>query len=279
MADTIIVSAEALSKKAVTIGNNLDSLLRNEFKTIEEHISRYDTIFSIIPVPAELTEKYTRGKLFYLEGRSAFVNNELSRAFEKLQQASKICREATSKAKEYLVSYFDQYDNWVKLVDDALKTSARRKNYVIIVDKFARNCQVYFSGKLKYTFEAELGPRWIGDKRHKGDNATPEGKYQVIKKLGPKQTKYYKALLINYPNEEDRKRFSDEIQNGSLPVNSDIGGLIEIHGDGGKGFHWTNGCIALKNRNMDNVFRMVSVGTPVVIVGSTKKLTELFNLE
>ncbi|MFO7656217.1 MAG: L,D-transpeptidase family protein [Bacteroidales bacterium] len=279
LADTLIIKAKALTSESVSIGNNLDILLRNDLEAASRHFSRYDSIFSRIPIPQGLTEKYTLGKLLYIESITAFKNAELNNSFKKLQSATKLCNEATGLVREYLVSYFNHYDYWVNLVEDAIKTSGKRKDYVIIVDKFARSCQVYFAGKLKHTFETELGPNWIGDKRQRGDNTTPEGRYLVSKKLGPKQTMYYKALLINYPNDEDRKRFKDEIRNGTLPANSDIGGLIEIHGDGGKGFHWTNGCIALKNKDMDNVFRAASVGTPVVIVGSTKKLTELFNLD
>jgi L,D-peptidoglycan transpeptidase YkuD (ErfK/YbiS/YcfS/YnhG family) len=51
-----------------------------------------------------------------------------------------------------------------------------------------------------------------------------------------------------------------------------MGGSIEIHGHGGRGFDWTNGCVALKNKDMDIVFNMVSGQTPVIIVGSVEPL-------
>jgi murein L,D-transpeptidase YafK len=98
--------------------------------------------------------------------------------------------------------------------------------------------------------------------------ATPEGMYKVTRKLEGSKTKYYKALLLDYPNEEDKARFREEIENGSLPRNAKIGGLIEIHGDGGKGIDWTEGCVALTNKEMDIVYRLAKVGTPVTIVGS-----------
>jgi len=43
--------------------------------------------------------------------------------------------------------------------------------------------------------------------------------------------------------------------------------LIEIHGEGGKGANWTQGCIALKNEDMDELFDLAQIGTPVTIVG------------
>ncbi|MCB9069627.1 MAG: hypothetical protein H6629_17725 [Calditrichae bacterium] len=62
-------------------------------------------------------------------------------------------------------------------------------------------------------------------------------------------------MLINYPNELDRRRFNAAKSTGDLSQKAQIGGLIEVHGDGGKGFHWTDGCIALTNTDMDQVFQ------------------------
>jgi murein L,D-transpeptidase YafK len=161
---------------------------------------------------------------------------------------------------------------WKKWVDLTVNESKRNNDYSIIIDKFSRKCYVYFSGKRKYEFDAELGRNWVGDKRVKGDKATPEGMYKITRKFDSRKTKYYKALLLDYPNEEDTARFRAEIANGSLPRNAKIGGLIEIHGNGGKGIDWTEGCVALTDREMDVIFKIAKVGTPVTIVGS---LTDL----
>ena len=53
-----------------------------------------------------------------------------------------------------------------------------------------------------------------------------------------------------------------------MPAAAGIGGLIEIHGEGGRGRDWTRGCVALANPDIDDLFRHVEVGTPVTIVGS-----------
>ena len=55
---------------------------------------------------------------------------------------------------------------------------------------------------------------------------------------------------------------------GYLPRGMPLGGLIEIHGEGGRGKDWTNGCVALVNEEMDDLFSKVDVGTPVTIVGA-----------
>ena len=101
-----------------------------------------------------------------------------------------------------------------------------------------------------------------------GDNATPEGRYRIIRKRGRGETRYHRALEIDFPNAEDRRAFTAAKRDGRIPANARIGGLIEIHGDGGKGADWTNGCVAMTNTTMEELFRQVAVGTPVTIVGT-----------
>ena len=82
------------------------------------------------------------------------------------------------------------------------------------------------------------------------------------------KTKYHKALLLDYPNEDDKSNFEKLKKLGAISKNAQIGGLIEIHGNGGKGIHWTDGCIAVKNKDMDVIFDICAVSTKVIIVGS-----------
>jgi murein L,D-transpeptidase YafK len=132
----------------------------------------------------------------------------------------------------------------------------------------AHRGRLYIAGRLKAEYAVDLGPRWLGHKKQKGDGATPEGHYRVTKKKGPGQSKYYKALEIDYPNENDRQSFLAAQKKGELPQFAHIGGLIEIHGDGGTGVNWTSGCVALRNEDMDEIFALAPVGTRVTIVGA-----------
>ncbi|MEZ5072175.1 MAG: L,D-transpeptidase [Bacteroidales bacterium] len=79
---------------------------------------------------------------------------------------------------------------------------------------------------------------------------------------------------MDYPNAEDTKRFRNNKKNGRIPGDAEIGGLIEIHGKGGKGSDWTDGCVALRNEDMDAVFAACPNGTRVTIVGSTRPLED-----
>ncbi len=113
----------------------------------------------------------------------------------------------------------------------------------------------------------------------RGDKATPEGIYMVTRKLSGSSTRYHKALLINYPNQSDVREFNERIRNGRLPADASIGDMIEIHGHGGKGGNWTEGCVALKDSDMDILFKYVSAGTPVTIIGSNLTLEEYIGFE
>jgi murein L,D-transpeptidase YafK len=171
-----------------------------------------------------------------------------------------------------LREYFQSFPQWEKWISRTIAASRTSGDYSIIIDKFSRKLILYHGGKKIKEYSAELGKNWVGNKRVKGDMATPEGMYKIVKKLDGNKTKYHKALLLNYPNNEDSARFKRDISNGSLPADSDIGGLIEIHGDGGKGADWTEGCVALTDKDIDSVFRYVRIGTPVTIVGSVNNL-------
>lgn len=171
-------------------------------------------------------------------------------------------------------NYLQSQTKWSRWVDETLAWSNRYSAHAIVVDKVNHLADLYYAGKLKKRYHADLGMSWLGDKTRRGDNATPEGKYKVVRKMGPSETRYYRALLLNYPNDEDRRQFVELKRKGQLHRRADIGGSIEIHGHGGRGTDWTQGCVALSNADMDDLCRHVSVGTPVTIVGYRGEVSE-----
>jgi hypothetical protein len=100
--------------------------------------------------------------------------------------------------------------------------------------------------------------------------------YKIVKKFGSNKTKYHKALLINYQTRLTEEEF-EEIAKGTLPRSAKIGSLIEIHGDGGRGVDWTEGCIALTDSEMDVVYKIAMEGTPVTIVGSIVSIDQILD--
>ena len=156
---------------------------------------------------------------------------------------------------------------WRRWVDETVAQSKRSRSKALVVHKLARRLEVYSAGQPVATFSIELGANGLAQKVHAGDRATPEGRYRVTAVKSGAQTKFYRAFLIDYPNEIDRRRHREALREGLVPPGAGAGNLIEIHGDGGRGQDWTDGCVALTNEDMDRLVAHVRVGTPVTIVG------------
>ena len=134
----------------------------------------------------------------------------------------------------------------------------------IIVSKSAHTLSLMSGKTVLKTYRVAIGRGSGGRKQFAGDNRTPEGKYIIDEKNSA--SKFHKALHISYPNTEDKARASNL---GRSP-----GGDIEIHGlptafawvgPAQHALDWTAGCIALTNEEIDELWKMVAVGTPVEI--------------
>ncbi|MDD9807937.1 MAG: L,D-transpeptidase family protein [Gammaproteobacteria bacterium] len=132
----------------------------------------------------------------------------------------------------------------------------------IWVQKSERKLHLMKGREIVRTFPIHLGRQPLGHKRREGDSRTPEGLYSVRSRNSVSE--YYRALEISYPNHADRLRAAVE---GVNP-----GGKIMIHGEPDDPLarltlpkDWTQGCIALKNRDMRVVWKAAGRGTPVQI--------------
>ncbi len=259
--------------------SNFQVKLKERIDSLNSLIKKNNDLFTSYPLNAEIRNRISNGKLLLDEAEVAFGKNQYMEANRKISDSEYLLIHAYENSVELLKNYFRSYSTWQKWIDKTIKDSKRNHEYSIIIDKVSRKYYGYQNGVIKHVFEAELGKNWIGDKRMRGDHATPEGMYRIIRKLESGKTRYYKALLINYPDNEDVRSFKKEVSSGSIPPSATPGGLIEIHGNGGKGTDWTEGCIALTDKEMDIVFRMVKVGTAVTIVGSTIELEKVLGNE
>lgn len=257
------------SELMITARGNIDSL-NNLLKRINEHYISY-------PFPLEIRERISSGKMLLKDAEVFFAEGLYREADSLTRESEKLLSSAHEFADLNLTEYFKSWPVWKKWINNTIAVSKKTGGYAIIIDKFSRKLLLYHRGKKIKEFTAELGSNWVGNKRADGDKATPEGMYKIIKKPYGKNTLYHKALLINYPNHEDAARFRREIATGSLPVSAKIGGMIEIHGAGGKGADWTDGCIAITNSEIDTIFRLVKIGTPVTIVGSIYNIDQVLN--
>jgi hypothetical protein len=280
--DKVMQFAELSAKKAgmatdssISSESNLKTSLKQKISTLDDLVIQIDALFTTYPLTSEVRNRISKGKILLKEGEIIYNKGQYITANRKITDAEYLLTGSYENATENLKSYFKSFPLWTKWVNMTLNDSKKNHDYSIIIDKFSRKFYLYHNGAQKYVFEAELGKNWVGDKRVRGDNATPEGMYKIAKKFDSNKTKYYKALLLDYPNDEDKQKFKAEIAKGSLPGTARIGGLIEIHGNGGKGVDWTEGCVALTDSEMDIIFRTVKVGTPVTIVGSMVNLKEI----
>jgi L,D-peptidoglycan transpeptidase YkuD (ErfK/YbiS/YcfS/YnhG family) len=184
----------------------------------------------------------------------------------KLNRVNTYSMESLGIANSILNRYMDrqQLAKWRSMAESTIKESKQKGITVFIVSKIDQTLMVYKNGTLTKTYDIGLGRNGLQDKLYSGDGGTPEGRYYIIKK-NP-SSKYYKALLFNYPNDEDKIRFSQAKKKGQVPAGRGIGSLLEIHGGGSDGM--TKGCISLENDDMDKLYAIANIGTPVTIVGA-----------
>ena len=274
-----IANKKALEATRATIAksNSLKTNLASEINRLNGEMASFEKIFQSMPIPQDIRKKHARGKLLLKEAEIDLKKGNYVSGNVKITEANEYISDAYSLARKNLEEYFKNYPHWQDWAVSTIVDSRRTGSYAILIEKIPPRLHLYQGGKKKYTFEAEFGSNWIGDKKNRGDMATPEGKYHVTKKLSRGSTKYHKALMINFPNKQDVEEFNSRLKNGQIPEDSRIGDLIEIHGDGGKGGNWTQGCVALKNSDMDLLFKYVSTGTPVTIIGSTSTLGEFLS--
>lgn len=158
-------------------------------------------------------------------------------------------------------------------------------NVWIRVSKANKTLYVYRGTDLIKTIPAEFGLNAFADKERRGSATepdhwrTPDGVFFVVNRNPNSQ--FYKALVLNYPTAEDaergrKKRLISEKQYRAIieaeenfespPMNTALGGWIEIHGRGtGSGSNWTQGCVAVRDAHIDELWQWAQVGTPVLI--------------
>lgn len=134
----------------------------------------------------------------------------------------------------------------------------------ILVFKKDHVMELLADGKVIRTYKVALGQGGLAPKVREGDGRTPEGHYTIDAKS--EHSAYHKALHVSYPNAEDRQSAS------RLHVRP--GGSVMIHGlPNGKGwvgarhrlYDWTLGCIAVTDEEIDEIWPLIPIGTPIEI--------------
>ena len=110
------------------------------------------------------------------------------------------------------------------------------------------------------SYPIRLGFTPVGPKRFMGDGRTPEGDYRIVRRNPA--SRFYLSLGIDYPSRADRE--------AARRIGKDPGGDIMIHGqprrvNGLIKADWTEGCVAVANAHMDEIWRYVPTGCPILI--------------
>ncbi|QSX31400.1 L,D-transpeptidase family protein [Shewanella cyperi] len=139
-----------------------------------------------------------------------------------------------------------------------------QKADLVVVNKSEYTLKLFAKGKLLKQFHIAMGDNPTGHKLKEGDQRTPQGRYRLdYKKVN---SAFYRAIHISYPNEEDLLR--------AKALGLKPGGQIMIHGQNPNSelspeeaqlYNWTNGCIALTNPEMDELWQVIDEGTPIEI--------------
>lgn len=134
----------------------------------------------------------------------------------------------------------------------------------VVVEKAERRLILYRDGRPLRSYRVALGRQPVGAKRRAGDGRTPEGNYVLDWRNAG--SRFYKSMHVSYPNAGEVARAHE--------AGADPGGLIMIHGlsplkaplgaDHARR-DWTEGCIAVTNAEMDEIWRLVDDGTPITI--------------
>ena len=135
---------------------------------------------------------------------------------------------------------------------------------MLVVDKAARRLSLYRDDRLLKSYDVALGGNPVGTKERQGDSRTPEGRYIID--LKNDASRFHLSLRISYPDDADRAR--------AAAVGVSPGGDIFVHGlPNGYGWlgaahrtrDWTDGCIAVTDTEIEEIWSLVGTGTPIEI--------------
>ena len=154
---------------------------------------------------------------------------------------------------------------------------AEGEPYFIVVRTACRTLDVYRHGDRVRSYPAVFGLGGRKGKLHEGDHRTPTGLYAIVGMR--RHPRWQRFMLLDYPNLHDAERYEVALESGRIPMLGThpvgLGGAVGIHGvKRGWGFlgrwhrlfDWTNGCIAVADHEIEELWELVPLGTPVRIL-------------
>lgn len=271
--DALYRAAEARAREARTGAMENKEAARERAQdaldSTRAFLAAVERVASQMPFPDIERIRLQQARTHTSEAEAFITGGELEEACEVAQLAALEAEMAVSRAMPLAARFVDDDEvrQWRRWVDETVAWSRSTGGSAVVVYKEKNLVRLYDGGRPVKVYAADMGRNSLNRKIRSGDQATPEGRYRITAKKGRGNSKYFMALALDYPNAEDRRRFEQARRSGEIPHYAKLGGLIEIHGEGGRGDDWTLGCVALSNEDMKDLYSRVSVGTPVTIVG------------
>lgn len=245
-------------------------LAQSKLTLLEERLQLIASQVESIDGRIVLGDNPIQADLLLKQARSFYEQKEYRRSIDAADQAGQALLAQTVVLTRELGRYADdkRIAHWQLLAKQTIEWSRAHQTTAIVVSKADRVLTLYKNGHKIQAHPVRLGFNGIREKQYQGDGATPEGRYRVAAKRGRAQTQFYRALVLDYPNADDRRRFHAAQTSGKIATGKSIGGQIEIHGVENALMAQTLGCIMLDNSHMAALFERVAPGTPVTIVGA-----------
>jgi L,D-peptidoglycan transpeptidase YkuD (ErfK/YbiS/YcfS/YnhG family) len=267
-ADSLLIMATqtAIDAKFQTIKNinSMDSLARADRDNFRKELSTWRNNLDGALENFQAERHWGAAELALRTAEGLIAKGEYVAATESIKKGKEALQRVENTISEYASEEAQKISVWRQWVRQTLADSRASGTYAVIIDKSAHKTYLIKGGDLVRSYNCELGYNSARQKLFAGDGATPEGTYYVTK--AKFASKFHRALLINYPNQTDLRRLKENKAKGIISRYARAGALIEIHGEGGKNRDWTDGCVALTNRDMDHLMQYAAVGTPVTIV-------------
>jgi L,D-peptidoglycan transpeptidase YkuD (ErfK/YbiS/YcfS/YnhG family) len=237
--------------------------VEDRFRTMSLQVSAIGGRFGLGQKTDEIDLLMKQAHAFYEQGRYDRSLDASDRAAQNLAMQAAVLSSQLGRYADR-----DQISRWQQMAKGTISWSRIHRTSAIVINKADRVLTLYRKGQKILSYPVRLGFNGIREKQYQGDGATPEGRYRISSKGGQGQTQFYRALVLDYPNEDDRRRYQLGRMSGQIPASRAIGGQIEIHGVENELMAQTLGCVMLDNPQMALLYDRVAKGTPVTIVGA-----------
>lgn len=266
---------EAIRQKSLALRMEVEDVIRPEYAQITR-LRSLTHLFELGPDSPALS----RAEGLLNEATKRLETGQFAKARITAEEAILSLQEVEEHMLEQMRRYTDetQLALWNHWVNHTIRWSTTTGGTAIVVLKAPRRLFLYRRGQVLADYPVKLGFSGLLDKQYEGDGATPEGQFRLIRKKSGGETIFYRALLLDYPGPEHKRRFQELQALGEIPAGRTIGGAIEIHGKALDSEDQTSGCVALENEAIERVFQQMSPGGPITIVGALNTNNEVVDI-